>query len=114
MLKPGGVFVAFDPNRRNPFMWLYRDKSSPLYSSKGVTPNERPIVAGQVRKVFSEAGFEVSTEYISLGFSYIASPYLRWLLSLYNHLEALIFKPAPFKPFRGFVLTYGVKPCQPA
>ena len=24
VLRPGGRFVAFDPNRMNPFMWLYR------------------------------------------------------------------------------------------
>jgi len=33
VLKPGGRFVAFDPNRMNPFMWLYRDRTSPFYSS---------------------------------------------------------------------------------
>ncbi|MGB8639959.1 MAG: methyltransferase domain-containing protein, partial [Pseudolabrys sp.] len=25
VLRSGGRFVAFDPNRMNPFMWLYRD-----------------------------------------------------------------------------------------
>ncbi len=45
MLRPGGRFVAFDPNRMNPFMWLYRDRASPFYSSVGVTENERPVLA---------------------------------------------------------------------
>ncbi|HET7911967.1 MAG TPA: methyltransferase domain-containing protein, partial [Pseudolabrys sp.] len=27
VLRSGGRFVAFDPNRMNPFMWLYRDRS---------------------------------------------------------------------------------------
>ena len=45
MLRPGGRFVAFDPNRMNPFMWLYRDRSSPFYSPVGVTQNERPVLA---------------------------------------------------------------------
>jgi SAM-dependent methyltransferase len=35
VLKPDGSFVAFDPNRLNPFMYLYRDRSSPFYSSVG-------------------------------------------------------------------------------
>ena len=26
VLRRGGRFVAFDPNRMNPFMWLYRDR----------------------------------------------------------------------------------------
>ena len=45
MLRPGGRFVAFDPNRMNPFMCLYRDRSSPFYSPVGVTENERPVLA---------------------------------------------------------------------
>ena len=48
VLRPGGRFVAFDPNRMNPFMWLYRDRSSPFYSSVGVTENERPVLAKAV------------------------------------------------------------------
>ena len=51
VLKPGGAFVAFDPNRMNPFMYLYRDRSSPFYSSVGVTENERPVLAQQVAAV---------------------------------------------------------------
>ncbi|MGN6461914.1 MAG: class I SAM-dependent methyltransferase [Pseudolabrys sp.] len=30
VLRLGGRFMAFDPNRRNPFMYLYRDRSSPF------------------------------------------------------------------------------------
>ncbi len=114
VLKPGGVFVAFDPNRRNPFMWLYRDRSSPFYSDKGVTANERPVLAKKVARVFSDAGFTVSTDYMSVRYRYLASSSLRWALSLYNSLEMLLFKPAPLKPYRAFVLAYGVKPCQAA
>ena len=43
VLRPGGTFFAFDPNRMNPFMYLYRDRSSPFYSAVGVTENERPV-----------------------------------------------------------------------
>src|SRR5262249_37076384 len=35
LLRPRGRFLAFDPNRMNPFMWLYRDRASPFYSSVG-------------------------------------------------------------------------------
>src|SRR5450432_2182695 len=35
VLKPAGRFMAFDPNRANPFMFLYRDHSSPFYSPVG-------------------------------------------------------------------------------
>jgi|ERR1700730_873131 len=57
VLKSGGRFMAFDPNRSNPFMYLYRDRSSPLYSAVGVTENERPVLARQVAETFAAAGF---------------------------------------------------------
>ena len=74
MLRTDGRFVAFDPNRMNPFMWLYRDRSSPFYSAVGVTENERPVLAGQIAGVFKGAGFTVGTEYLSgLSYRYVAS-----------------------------------------
>jgi hypothetical protein len=49
--------TAFDPNRMNPFMWLYRDRSSPFYSSIGVTENERLVLGWQVREIFRKRRF---------------------------------------------------------
>jgi len=110
-LKPGGSFVAFDPNRMNPFMYLYRDRSSPLYSSVGVTANERPVLAHQIASVFRKSGFQVETDYISdLNYRYLASSKLRWMLPAYNALDRLLFAPSFMKPLRSFVLTYGEKP----
>src|SRR5260370_39045015 len=58
----------------NPFMWLYRDRASPVYSSVGVTANERPVLAREVGAVFARAGFEVSSHYLSgLAYRYVAS-----------------------------------------
>ncbi len=111
VLKPGGSFVAFDPNRMNPFMYLYRDRSSPLYSSVGVTANERPVLAHQIAAVFRKSGFQVGTDYISdLNYRYLASSRLRWMLPAYNALDRLLFAPDFMKPLRSFVLTYGEKP----
>jgi ubiquinone/menaquinone biosynthesis C-methylase UbiE len=111
VLKPGGSFVAFDPNRMNPFMYLYRDRSSPLYSSVGVTANERPVLAHQIAAVFRKSGFRVGTDYISdLNYRYLASSKLRWMLPAYNALDRLLFAPDFMKPLRSFVLTYGGKP----
>ena len=56
VLKPGGRFVAFDPNRMNPFMWLYRDPSSPFYSRIGVTENERPVLASRLAPSVPQGG----------------------------------------------------------
>jgi ubiquinone/menaquinone biosynthesis C-methylase UbiE len=111
ILKPGGCFVAFDPNRMNPFMYLYRDRSSPFYSSVGVTENERPVLAHQIAAVFRNAGFKVGTDYISdLSYRYLASSKMRWLLPAYNALDRALFAPTFMKPLRSFVLTYGEKP----
>ena len=45
-------------------MYLYRDRSSPLYSSVGVTENERPVLAHQIAAVFRAAGLRVGTDYL--------------------------------------------------
>lgn len=111
VLRPGGRFVAFDPNRMNPFMYLYRDRSSPFYSPVGVTPNERPVLARAVAATFSAAGFRVGTDYLSnLRYRYVASSRVRFLLPIYNAVDAALFAPSFMRPFRSFVLTFGEKP----
>ncbi len=111
VLRPGGKFMAFDPNRMNPFMYLYRDRSSPFYSSVGVTANERPVLADEIAAVFRRAGFAVGTEYLSnLRYRYVASGRVRWLLPLYNAIDGALFAPAFMQRFRAFVLTFGEKP----
>jgi SAM-dependent methyltransferase len=110
VLRPGGRFMAFDPNRMNPFMWLYRDHASPFYSSVGVTENERPVLARQVARIFREAGFEVGTDYLSgLSYRYVASGRARMILPVYNVIDRFVFNQPFMSPLRAFVLTYGVK-----
>jgi ubiquinone/menaquinone biosynthesis C-methylase UbiE len=111
VLKPGGCFFAFDPNRRNPFMYFYRDRTSPLYSSIGVTENERPILAEQVAQIFRNVGFKTSTDYLSgLSYRYVASGLVSKVLPIYNLIDGLVFRPNFLRALRPFVLTYGVKP----
>jgi SAM-dependent methyltransferase len=111
ILKAGGRFVAFDPNRMNPFMWLYRDRASPFYSSLGVTENERPVLARQVADIFRNEGFQVQSDFLGgLAYRYVASSRTRVLLPLYNFVDNLVFNLAIMKAFRPFVLTTGVKP----
>jgi SAM-dependent methyltransferase len=108
ILKPRGRFVAFDPNRMNPFMWLYRDRASPFYSSVGVTENERPVLAWRIAKVFQDEGFRVQTAYLAgLAYRYVASQKTRGLLPVYNFIDDAVFKLAIMRPFRPFVLTSG-------
>ena len=111
VLRPGGRFVAFDPNRMNPFMYLYRDRSSPLYSNIGVTKNERPVLAHEVAATFERAGFTVTSHYLSgLTYRYVASARTRRLLPLYNWIESRLFNLSIMRPLRSFVVTAGQKP----
>jgi len=110
ILKPGGKFMAFDPNRINPFMYLYRDRSSPFYSPVGVTENERPLLAAQAASVFTKAGFLVKTDYLSgLSYQYVASQKTRAFLPIYNWIDRTLFKVGVLRPLRSFVLTVGEK-----
>jgi len=110
VLKPRGVFMSFDPNRLNPCMWLYRDKSSPFYSPKGVTENERPVLAQDLVALFSGLGFEVKVGYLSgLSYRYVASALLRLALPVYNLLDAWLFRPEFMRRRRAFVLLAGTK-----
>jgi ubiquinone/menaquinone biosynthesis C-methylase UbiE len=111
VLKPGGSFVAFDPNRLNPFMYLYRDRSSPFYSNVGVTANERPVVPSHVANVFRSAGLSATSDFIAdLQYQYVASGKVRWALPIYNFLSSTLFRPKFMARFGAFVLTSGRKP----
>ena len=113
ILRPGGRFMAFDPNRRNPFMYLYRDRSSPFYSPIGVTQNERPVLAEEAARVFREAGFEVHSDYLAgLAYRYVASSRAQRFLSIYNRIDSLLFTLPALRIYRPFVLTSGIKPAR--
>ena len=110
MLRNGGGLVAFDPYRMNPFMWLYRDRASPFYSSVGVTENERPVLAWKIADIFRDEGFRVQTDYLAgLAYRYVASRRTRMLLPIYNFIDGSVFNLAIMQPFRPFVLTSGEK-----
>jgi len=110
LLRPRGRFLAFDPNRMNPFMWLYRDRASPFYSSVGVTENERPVLAREVAAVFERAGFAVSSHYLSgLAYRYVASRRVQLALPLYNFIDSAVFGLPIMERLRPFVLTSGAK-----
>ncbi|HET7802888.1 MAG TPA: class I SAM-dependent methyltransferase [Pseudolabrys sp.] len=111
VLRSGGRFAAFDPNRMNPFMWLYRDRSSPFYSPVGVTGNERPVLAWRVADIFRNEGFRVRSDYLAgLAYRYVASGRARMLLPVYNFIDTAVFNLGFMSPFRPFVLTSGEKP----
>ena len=110
ILRPDGRFVAFDPNRMNPFMWLYRDRASPFYSPVGITPNERPVLAREVARIFQNTGFAVTSNFLAgLAYRYVASSRIRLFLPIYNFLDANLFALPFMARFSPFVLTAGRK-----
>jgi ubiquinone/menaquinone biosynthesis C-methylase UbiE len=110
VLRHSGKFLAFDPNRANPFMYLYRDRSSPFYSPVGVTSNERPVRALEIAETFRKVGLNVGTDYLSgLSYRYVASPIARVALPAYNLVDDWLFRLSFMKRHSAFVLTYGSK-----
>jgi SAM-dependent methyltransferase len=110
VFRRGGRFVAFDPNRLNPMMWLYRDPSSPFYSQVGVTENERPVLSGQIAAVFRDVGFTVRSEFLAgLPYRFVQSTAARMPLPIYNAIDRWIFTIPLLAPLLPFVLTAGEK-----
>ena len=60
-------------------------------------------------RTFSESGFDVKTDYMSVQYTYVASGKVRWLLPVYNFVDTALFYPSFLKHFRPFLLTWGLK-----
>jgi hypothetical protein len=68
------------------------------------------VLAGRVRAIFREADFAVTTDYLSgLSYRYVASARVRRLLSVYNFIDAHVFKFDIVRALRSFVITSGEK-----
>lgn len=106
ILKPGGVALAYDPHRGNPFMRLYRCHDSPLYSSEGVTPNEEPVSRAKLEGAFRGAGFASTKVYPVSGvtFKFVESGAARVALPIYNAIDQLL-DIGPLRRFGSFLIT---------
>jgi ubiquinone/menaquinone biosynthesis C-methylase UbiE len=112
ILKTGGCVLSYDPNIRNPFMWLYRHPSSPFFSQKGKTENERLLSEKQVSSALIDVGFaNVKTRCVSgVTFKYVESSAGRLMLPLYNLVEILWgISPMAYR-YGSFIIGYGEKP----
>ena len=86
-----------------------------METSNPARSNERPVLAHRVADVFERAGFDVSTHYLSgLAYRYVASARARFVLPIYNLIDAAVFGLPVMERFRPFVLTAGTKrPARP-
>jgi len=109
LLAPGGLALAYDPHRGNPFFRLLRCHDSPLYSSKGVTPNEQPLSRCALQRAFTQAGFRAEVYPISgVGYKYVEGP-ARLAIPAYNLFDRLLDK-GPLRRFGAFLITVARKP----
>ncbi len=111
ILKKEGIILGYDPHRGNPFMWLYRCKESPFYSSKGVTENERPLSKREIENVFVYCGFSETRIHSIAGvtYKYFDNKLSSLILPVYNFIERIIdFKPLRDR-FGSFLITYSKK-----
>lgn len=112
VLKPGGSLFAYDPNGRNPAMWLYRSPRSPVSSRKGVTVNERLLTAEELESALMEAGFAnvASVGVSGIPYTYVAGFLVRKLLTLYNLADLLLDKTPLARHIGSFLISFGRKP----
>jgi ubiquinone/menaquinone biosynthesis C-methylase UbiE len=109
VLVPGGWSFAFDPNLLHPAMALFRHPASPLYTSRGVSPNERPLLGRDLRRQFAAAGFVDVQQHAQSGIPYraVAPRLLNAGLGLYNLGDRLLQRSGLGRWFGAFVVTYG-------
>ena len=115
ILKPGGKLFAYDPNGRNPVMWLYRSPRSPVHSREGLTVNERLLFSEEIEGCLIGAGFrDVSSRGVSgIGFKYVKSRLLKPLLPTYNFLDRCLDRTIFGRRFGAFLISYGLNPMVP-
>lgn len=111
VLKPGGRFFAYEPNRKNPIMWLYRDKHSPFYSDKGVTSQERPLAKQEIENNLNKAGFCYTNVFAISGIThtYVKGKFASKFLEIYNYWEKIFDKIWLSKYFGSFLIVFAKK-----
>jgi len=111
ILKVGGRFFAYEPNIKNPAMWLYRNKKSPFYSNKGITAQESPLNEKGIKDVFSKCGFHCVEVFAISGITYkhVDGKIASKLLRIYNIWEKFFEKIYLSKYYGSFLIISGKK-----
>ena len=111
ILKKNGQCFAYDPNNRNPIMWIFRNKKSPFYYSGGITPNERLLTKEEIEAVFSSNGFlKIKVLSVSgIPYRYVHNRIMRMFLPIYNFLDYIFSKIYLSYRYGSFLLTIAQK-----
>jgi hypothetical protein len=102
---------AFDPNALHPAMALFRLPGSPLYSPKGVSPNERPLLGSALQGAFAKAGFSKIWQrgQSDLPYRSTAVPWINMFLGVYNFGDLILECVGLGRWFGTFLITVGHK-----
>lgn len=111
VLAAGGHVFAFDPNLLNPVMATFRHPRSPLYTDKGVSPNEAPLLPARLRRAFVEAGFAAVRQRAQSDVAYreVAPRLLNAGLKVFNFVDHLFARSGLGQWFGTFILTTGAR-----
>ena len=111
VLRPGGYVFAYDPNLLHPAMAIFRHPGSWLYSPKGVSPNERPLLPSALAAAFLAAGFSAIRQRCQADLPYrrVAPPLLNALLGFYNCADWLLERSGLGRWFGALTITVGRK-----
>lgn len=112
VLRPGGFAFAFDPNLLHPAMALLRHPRSPLYLSRGVSPNERPLMPSELREGFAGAGFVAIRQRGQAAIPYreLAVGPLNRLLPIYNAVDRAMELSGIGRWIGPFIVTFARRP----
>jgi SAM-dependent methyltransferase len=112
VLKPEGRIFAYDPNGRNPAMWLYRSPQSPFSSREGRTINERLLICEEIESSLAKAHFrDVSSVGVSgITYKYVKNSLIKRLLTIYNLMDICLDNTGLSHRYGTFLISYGRKP----
>ncbi len=112
ILKKNGYCLAFDPNNKNPVIWIFRNRKSPFFIKGETTSNERPLTNSEIKEIFFKNDFKKVEVFAISGMSgkYVKNRILRTLLPIYNLFDYILGKIDFLSSRYGaFLLTYGQK-----
>lgn len=110
ILKPGGHFFSYDPNKYNPPFWLYRSPSSPISTRIGITDNERLLTKGEITKVFGKFGIRVESDIISgINVNYLENQKAVPLLTIYNLFDQILAATPLAGVIGAWIIGFGTK-----
>ncbi|MFO0812181.1 MAG: class I SAM-dependent methyltransferase [Gemmatales bacterium] len=112
VLRPGGLVFAYDPNVYHPAMALFRHPKSPLYSAKGVSPNEKPLKPRSIHKLLVECGYGNIRQWCQSNIPYrrVDIQSISSFLGIFNAIDWFWQLAGPGYFFGTFIISSAIRP----